>query len=173
MIRLRVCEFPGCGKKHYAYGFCAGHNAQRRKGYKLSPLRPITSRCTLEGCDRKHRARGLCAMHYGRYITGDPEVAGPPRRNRNGEGNVSVHGYVRIVVDGKPMAEHRWIMEQHLGRSLEPHETVHHKNGDRADNRITNLEVWSRGQPAGQRAIDKLAWAREVIALYEPVEHLL
>jgi hypothetical protein len=44
--------------------------------------------------------------------------------------------------------------------------SAYHKNGNRQDNRLENLELWSSHQPYGQRIEDKLVWAREIIARY-------
>ena len=70
--------------------------------------------------------------------------------------------------NGVRVYEHRWIMEEHLGRPLRKDESVHHKNGNRSDNRIENLELWSTSQPYGQRVEDKVAWAREILSRYDP-----
>jgi hypothetical protein len=67
-------------------------------------------------------------------------------------------GHIRI---------HRYVMAQALGRRLLADETVHHRDGDRSNNALSNLELWSHGQPCGQRVREKLAWAREIIRRYE------
>jgi hypothetical protein len=77
---------------------------------------------------------------------------------------------VTYVAGRGAVLDHRLVMEAKLGRRLLHQEEVHHKNGDRNDNRLENLELWSSSQPPGQRVEDKVDWAREILRLYAPYE---
>ena len=44
--------------------------------------------------------------------------------------------YKAIKVDGIKHDEHRYLMEQHVGRKLNSNELVHHLNENSRDNRI-------------------------------------
>lgn len=77
--------------------------------------------------------------------------------------------YKLISKNNKPVAEHRFVMQQMIGRPLAKNENVHHKNGLRKDNRPSNLELWHVGQPFGQRVDDKAAWCIEFLSQYPEI----
>ena len=74
-----------------------------------------------------------------------------------------MYRYKAIRVNGKKYDEHRYIMEQYLGRKLRRDEVVHHKNGDTRDNRIENLEVMSLSEHTKMHHAGRVQpdWVRE------------
>lgn len=60
----------------------------------------------------------------------------------------------------------RAVMEQKLGRKLIPSETVHHRNGNKTDDRPSNLELWISVHPKGQRVSDLVKFARAILRRY-------
>jgi len=92
----------------------------------------------------------------------------------SGSGYITPEGYKIIRKRNHPNAqklkgkiyEHTVVMSEFLGRPLKKNESVHHKNGIRDDNRISNLELWHVGQPKGQRVEDKINWCKEFLEEY-------
>jgi len=64
-------------------------------------------------------------------------------KHPNWKGGKILHhcGYIYILIDGHYRVEHRYMMEQFIGRKLEKNEIVHHINGIKTDNRIENFEI--------------------------------
>lgn len=99
-------------------------------------------------CQRCKTAQGLLTRDS------NPAWSGGRRKHKS--------GYVYVIVDeDDPMRcmagrdpyvfEHRLVLARHLGRPLKPNETVHHRNGNRLDNRLENLELWATNHAHGQR----------------------
>ncbi len=83
------------------------------------------------------------------------------------------HGYWRIKVPkGTPgadgngrMLEHRYVMQESLGRPLTQKEVVHHLNGDRGDNRLENLALAKVYHGKGQRFRCRACGSHDVEAI--------
>lgn len=95
-----------------------------------------------------HMGKKLSKSHREKVIqtllTGDRE------KNANWKGGkyLSREGYIYLRLPKHPnvlsngyFAEHRYVMEQKLGRTIGRFEHVHHINGIKSDNRSENLEL--------------------------------
>lgn len=179
IMKRKVCAIDDCTRIALAHGRCEYHNNKlRRTGAIISPSGVIFATrdnavCKIQSCSNAVSASGLCIKHYRhKRLHGDP-LGGAFRTGTSKVWGEDNHGYVvkydptslHALSNGK-VSQHRQVMGDHIGRPLRRDENVHHKNGDRTDNRIDNLELWSKSQPAGQRVVDKLVWAKEIVALY-------
>lgn len=64
----------------------------------------------------------------------------------NGYGYIIIHYPEHPHSHNGYVKEHRLIMEKHIGRYLRPNELVHHINGIKDDNRISNLKIVSNAE---------------------------
>jgi len=180
----KYCEKPCRGQ-----GMCANHYSvfmRRKKQGKDTDFNKYPKKINgiekCQYCDKPHRAKGLCKSHYAllkdRKKKGLSEDLNIRYASPKGSGCITSEGYRMITVDPHPnmynfknttrgtILEHIFVMSNHLGRPLIKGEQVHHINGDRLDNRIENLEIWSICHPKGQRLEDKINWCLEFLKQY-------
>lgn len=144
------------GKRQFCSKKC--HDESQRKNVEVScdgcgksvSFRPSkvggNKKFCTNSCYRKYQARNL------------KNVAG---REHNGKPiRVDKSGYYQIWEPGHPrgfrgwVLEHRWVVEQNIGRFLERGEDVHHINGNKTDNLLRNLEVMSHKAHSAKSAKD-------------------
>jgi len=171
---MEVCKVKDCNDYPRTRGYCGKHYARIRRHGNPNTVKQVryqNGRCVARiskdlRCRKAAYSKELCTMHYQRL-----RKNGYFESYRQTERNPK--NYIAIYKPNHPnsnqrgfILEHRFVMSEHLGRALYKDENVHHINGDRHDNRIENLELWSSAQPKGQRIEDKLQWAIMILRRY-------
>lgn len=83
-------------------------------------------------------------------------------KRSNHRGWYKTHGYIKRRVENHPFSdkrgyvgEHRLVMEAHLGRFLTNREIIHHKDQDRSNNVLSNLELLDQSTHAADHMTGK------------------
>ena len=98
---------------------------------------PVLQNQRCHSCAGKIRARGA----------GNPAWRGGRIIDSGGYVQVLLmpeHRFIGMASSKRYVKEHRLLMAEHLDRPLLREECVHHKNADKADNRIENLTMTKR-----------------------------
>ena len=182
IVNSGPCPVQDCGKPKYGAGFCQAHYERFRKyGDPLGLAAKKTGNpCTTSGCAGLSVALGMCRNCYANFKRHGHAEKRSDWFNKRSQKIIDLKGYVYVYAGkhvnanrSSRVAEHRLTMSNFLGRPLYKNENVHHKNGDKADNRLENLELWVTTQPSGQRPLDLIKWARSILETYETDESKL
>lgn len=134
----------------------ADGQTQQQVADRLAVLEPRISAKLIYKVCKKHGIK--CPPTGPRPGSGHPEWKGGK--------TVTRHGYIKVYAPDHPKClrvtanrrakqptgyirkdcyvwEHRLVMEKHLGRYLTEQEVIHHINGDPADNRLENLQLFA------------------------------
>lgn len=147
--RINLYAGPNEASKRFCSVAC--HNAYQSRNRVTNVCPTCGKEWTLSASQKYHRA-DYCS----RACEARGRIKRPLDREHNGKPAViDSHGYVRIFEPGHPRAtksgwifEHRWLIEQALGRILDRDEHVHHLNHARSDNRPENLQLLSAHEHA-------------------------
>jgi len=102
--------------------------------------------CKIKGCKNilKKQDGTVCGAHRLRFMRhGNYDISPNWPNLKKGKAMITPLGYMRININGKRVLQHRHIMEKFIGRKLKKGERIHHNNGNKTDNRIENLQLFS------------------------------
>jgi hypothetical protein len=154
------CTVHGCGNRPIGRGLCSAHyQKDSDRNYSRSELSYVGAPCLVDGCSNRPVNRWMCSKHAQQRQAGIIDEHGNQlrelmptgrKRERDRWASSTRDSYiVRVAPLGHPhpradgtILEHRLMMEDHLGRYLEEWEIVHHRDGNRSNNVLSNLELY-------------------------------
>ncbi len=150
---MNMCKVKDCKNVMFCKNFCMKHYSRYKK--TGDPLKTISGKihgirriCVINNCEGFIEGNSYCHKHNRRYkLYGNTNTKkidlGKGWHINNGYVVLRKPNYSGSRKDGS-ILEHRYVMEQKLGRELKSYEIVHHKNGRKTDNRQENLELKTR-----------------------------
>ncbi len=159
--KVEVC-CDGCGKQSFAI-WANYRRSQEHRG------NPGTTYC--RGCASKISGKakvGKPAWNRGRKLP--PHQRGQGHPSWKGGRYIDAHGYVAVHHPGEHdnprskwenyVKEHVLVMEQHVGRRLEQGEVVHHIDGDRQNNKLSNLYLTNfKGHRNAHQSLQEIGYS--------------
>lgn len=101
--------------------------------------------CQIDNCGKKAISSNpivCCDVHYARWYR-----LGTFKLSKWHKPTITKGGYLRTTINGKRGFLHKHIMEKHLGRKIIfPKEVVHHIDGNKFNNDISNLMIISQSE---------------------------
>ena len=139
---------------------CHAEYGKRKRCYKCQPGRArnrvscVCAICTqpfeVQANQAKHGEGKYCSVPCAneglRRVLVKPLDQRPKYINKQGYIMVPIAARRRGPSGGDYRAEHRMIMEAHIGRHLSRNEHVHHINENKSDNRLENLELLTNSE---------------------------
>lgn len=188
----RTCCGCKAGSKS-AFGVPLPETVAKNAGIATTARRlPRVGHCAHPECSKPIKSRGLCESHYkaarhalmrtpcacgcgtlsiGKWAPGHmtKTFSSEEQKRRNDKSRPDKYDHIRgsgrpdVYVKQNGRHQHRRVMEEYLGRKLTFQEVVHHKNRNKHDNRLENLEILTRAEHAREHIEEMRAGSRRKV----------
>jgi len=128
------------------------------KTFRVNYCRRFQKFCSQECSQKYHRGKNSYKWKGGEIDDGHGYV----RVKKRNHPYCSNHGYVH---------KHRLVMEERLGRYLKPEEEVHHLDGNKKNNKISNLLLCKNGEH--QKIVRRIWLAAVKLGVSKKVKEIL